>query len=226
LDTVCASGECRGACFVCGVLVRGDGCGSEVDTDDAEGHARTRKAYGELEAERTGCILSVCCTAGFPDPLITSADEYVYLLTRLLSFNSIAHFIANRVTILRFRNLAHGSIIYLRPARQLLDPHGRTHARCGSQILLRGSVMRCRPIDVGVVLLVCPCRLCTGCQRLLEPVGPREWGWISGHCDFQEQNLGLLGWCMQMTSCASSSVCSVALFSRIGTMIYLPWVKL
>jgi hypothetical protein len=66
LDTVCAAGECRGACFVCEELVNGNGCGEEVDTDDAEGHARTRKAYSELEAKWTGCILSACCTAGFP----------------------------------------------------------------------------------------------------------------------------------------------------------------
>jgi len=67
LDTICATSECRGARFVCGVLVRGDGRGSEVGTDNAEGHARTRKAYGKLKAEWTGCILSVCRTAEYPN---------------------------------------------------------------------------------------------------------------------------------------------------------------
>ena len=68
LDTVCAAGECRGARFVCEDLVRGDGCGSEVDTNDAESYARTRKAYSELEAKWAGCFLSACCTAGIFNP--------------------------------------------------------------------------------------------------------------------------------------------------------------
>ena len=125
---------------------------------------------------------------------LTSADEYVYLLTRLRSFNSIGSYFAIRLPILHFRFLAHCAVIDLRPARQLLDPHSRTHACSGSQILLRGSVVRFRPIDVSIVLLVCPCRLCTGCQRLLETVGPSEGGWVSCHCDFRERKLCLLKW--------------------------------
>ena len=126
--------------------------------------------------------------------LLTSADEYVYFLTRLFSLNSVDVSIAVGLPIPRFRNLAQCTVIDLRPARQLFDPHGRTHARCSSQILLRGGVVRLRSIDVGIVLLICPCRLCTGYQRLLEPVGPCEGGWVSCHCDFWERKLWLLGW--------------------------------
>ena len=126
--------------------------------------------------------------------LRTSADEYVYLPTRLPSFNSIGRSIATRLPVLRFQLLARCAVIDLRPARQLLDPHSRTHARCCSQILLRGSVVRFRPIDVSIVLLVCPCRLCTGCQRLLETVGPSKGRWVSCHCDFRERKLWLWEW--------------------------------
>lgn len=126
--------------------------------------------------------------------LLTSADQHIYFLTRLLSFNSIVASIAIALPIPRFRNLAQCAVIDLRPARQLLDPQGRTHARCGSQILLRGSIVRFCPVDIGVVLLICPCRLCTGSQRLLETVGPSEGGWVSCHCDFWERKLWLLEW--------------------------------